>query len=239
MGAFLFDIIDRFFLYLESGGFVMWPLLIGTVLLWYGIAYRMVVLKRGSSEKLRTLITRMRNEKPGEPKGFIDCAVAIAWDIFESGNTDLRRRMEDAFFPLKTLLNRHRSLVRTIVIIAPLAGLLGTVSGMIEMFDSLGNQTFYSQTGGIANGISQALFTTQFGLFVAVPGLILGRLLDRKEDRIKEELFQLREYFAALKSGEDTGKNKMRIQGREPIPHKADDTAFLTEETNEIHSKET
>lgn len=181
----------------------MWPLMIGTILLWYGLGYRITVLKRGSRLELRELISQAKitqSAGAGEPAGFLDCAVDIAWEVYRNNGKDLRNRLENAFFPLKTTLGRHRALVRTIVIIAPLAGLLGTVSGMIEMFDSLGDQTFYSQTGGIANGISQALFTTQFGLFVAVPGLILGRLMDRKEDRIKEELFQLREYFESLEN---------------------------------------
>lgn len=83
--------------------------------------------------------------------------------------------------------------MRTIVIVAPLLGLLGTVNGMIEMFQSLGTQTFYSQSGGVAQGISQALFTTQFGLVIAIPGLIVGGLIDRRERQIREDIYQLKE----------------------------------------------
>ena len=74
---------------------------------------------------------------------------------------------------------RGAALGRTIVAVAPLLGLLGTVSGMIEMFESLGTGTFTSQEGGIAGGIAKALFTTQLGLGVAIPGFVATRLLDR------------------------------------------------------------
>ena len=199
----ILTIAEEFSLYIENGGIVMWPLVLGTIALWFSIAYRFVVLKRGSDLPLRLMISRL-GKNPADPAtGFVDTAVNTAWRIFRQGRGDIDRQLDDAFFPLKEGMGRFRDLVRTIVIIAPLAGLLGTVTGMIEMFDSLGNQTFYSQTGGIANGISQALFTTQFGLCVAVPGMIIGRLLDRKEDRMQEELFQIREFFNSLgESGE-------------------------------------
>ena len=59
---------------------------------------------------------------------------------------------------------------------------------MITTFDSLGDMTLFSQTGGVAGGISQALITTQMGLCVAIPGVIAGRILDRREAAICTEM---------------------------------------------------
>jgi biopolymer transport protein ExbB len=84
-------------------------------------------------------------------------------------------------------------MVMTLVAIAPLIGLLGTVVGMIETFDSLASASLFSQSGGIAGGISQALFTTQLGLVVAVPGVIIGRLLDRRGNTMEFELEQIKD----------------------------------------------
>ena len=81
-------------------------------------------------------------------------------------------------------LEVHRQTIRSIVIVAPLLGLLGTVIGMIETFESLQGSALFSQSGGIAGGISQALITTQLGLVVAIPGLLIGRRLDRKQDEM-------------------------------------------------------
>jgi biopolymer transport protein ExbB len=71
---------------------------------------------------------------------------------------------------------------------------------MIEMFQSLGDQTFFSQSGGVANGISQALFTTQFGLVVAVPGMIVGRLMDRRENQMSSDVEQIKDMLSVANS---------------------------------------
>ena len=85
--------------------------------------------------------------------------------------------------------------IRAIVGSAPLLGLLGTVNGMITTFDSLGDMTLFSQTGGVAGGISQALITTQMGLCVAIPGVIAGRILDRREAAICTEMEEFKNAF--------------------------------------------
>lgn len=71
------------------------------------------------------------------------------------------------------------SLIKSFLVISPLLGLLGTVSGMIETFDSLGDMQMYSQSGGIASGISKALFTTQLGLIISAPGLLFFKYVER------------------------------------------------------------
>lgn len=80
--------------------------------------------------------------------------------------------------------NRFKTIIRSILLISPLLGLLGTVSGMIETFDSLGDMQLYSQSGGIASGISKALFTTQMGLVISAPGLIFSKYIERKIDHL-------------------------------------------------------
>lgn len=70
------------------------------------------------------------------------------------------------------VLERGFSTLRLLIVIAPLLGLLGTVSGMIGTFQAL------VERGGMpATGIAQALITTQFGLALAAAGLIAEALL--------------------------------------------------------------
>jgi biopolymer transport protein ExbB len=76
-------------------------------------------------------------------------------------------------------------------------GLLGTVDGMIETFDSLGDMKLFAQSGGIAGGISQALFTTQLGLAVAIPGLIINGLIERRARLMLHELNQIKDILCA------------------------------------------
>lgn len=82
-------------------------------------------------------------------------------------------------------LERRLNFAGTVVQIAPLLGLLGTVSGMIMTFEALRNQSVTSDM--LSAGISRALFTTEFGLLVAIPGVLLGFLLNRYVSRLHEE----------------------------------------------------
>ncbi len=179
--------------YVHSGGFIMWPLVIGTFVLWYALGYRLLTLQRGSARSVRVLVERYRNGEQREPRGVIDGAVVRGLELARMRRVELRRVLDDAFSDVEGQLGRGRILIASIVAVAPLAGLLGTVTGMIETFDSLADMSLFSQSGGIAGGISQALFTTQMGLSVAVPGLIIGRFLDRRQANLVRELDQLKD----------------------------------------------
>lgn len=185
------DFISKFFFYFEAGGYVMPPLVVITVILWYMLGYRYHVLKRGNRRSVRVLLDKYRQGYSREPSGIIDDAIIKALALAKEQKSDLRRYLDDAFFEHKRAVAKYSKTVRILVAVAPLAGLLGTVTGMIETFDSLGSMSLFSQSGGIAGGISQALFTTQMGLVVAVPGLIIGKMLDRRQDDLERELDQI------------------------------------------------
>jgi biopolymer transport protein ExbB len=73
------------------------------------------------------------------------------------------------------------TMIRGMVAAAPLLGLLGTVSGMVETFGVLGGVEAWTQGSerGMARGISTALWTTELGLVVGIPGLLASRALER------------------------------------------------------------
>lgn len=192
----LLQALREFGNFMENGGFVMWPLVVATIALWYGIGYRAMMLRRGTALGVRSVISQYRHDLDRPVKGFVEEAARLAIQVRRQESGNIRRQLDDELFFLVESLSRYRVLVRTIVAVAPLAGLLGTVTGMIEMFQSLGDQTFFSQSGGVANGISQALITTQFGLVIAVPGMIVGRLLDRRENRIRNDIDQIKDMLS-------------------------------------------
>lgn len=194
----MFDaIVDDFLFYFEVGGYVMPPLVGLTVLLWYALGYRLGGVKRGSKRSVRNLIDRYEKGQEGEPQGIIEAAVAQGLTLARAGRPHLRRFLDDAFSDLEQELKKYSVLTRTIVMVAPVLGLLGTVTGMIETFDSLQDMALFTQSGGIAGGISQALFTTQMGLAVAIPGLIVHRMLERKQRRMEMELAQVKDILCA------------------------------------------
>jgi biopolymer transport protein ExbB len=186
----LFDDITFLF---DAGGLLVWPLVMGAALLWFSLGYRLLCLRRGTSLGVRKLLRHGQSAAGSPERGLVTRALFMARSIRQRYSGDVGRRIDQALSPLLRGAGRFRTLARSIVIAAPLIGLLGTVSGMVEMFESLSSQVFFSQEGGVANGISRALVTTQLGLAVAVPGMVVGRLLDRRERRIREELVQIRD----------------------------------------------
>jgi biopolymer transport protein ExbB len=86
-----------------------------------------------------------------------------------------------------TRLNRFGSVITMIAAVAPLLGLLGTVTGMIQTFDVI-TEFGTSDPKLLSGGIATALVTTELGLIVAIPCLLLGNLLGGWADRIKDDM---------------------------------------------------
>jgi biopolymer transport protein ExbB len=188
---------EQLFFYLQRGGFVMVPLVAAALLLWYGLGYRLLTLRRGSHRSVRLIIERTEQGVQAPPQGVIDSAVVLGLRLIHGGTHRLRRRLDEAFLEFEEAVGRFGTMTRMIVVIAPLLGLLGTVVGMVETFDSLADMSLFAQSGGVAGGLSQALFSTQLGLAVAVPGMIVGRVLNRKQELLEMELCKIKDILCA------------------------------------------
>lgn len=114
--------------------------------------------------------------------------VLSVYDNNKSAETDtLELKLSEAIFKETPALNRGVLFIKIISVIAPLMGLLGTVTGMIKTFQSI---TLYG-TGDpklMAGGISQALVTTVLGLVVAIPMVLLHTLVSGRSKRIVQVL---------------------------------------------------
>ncbi len=78
-------------------------------------------------------------------------------------------------------LDRNIDTILVLAQIAPLLGLLGTVTGMISTFESI-SIFGTGNAKALSRGISEALVTTQCGLVVAIPGLLMGHFLKRRAE---------------------------------------------------------
>jgi biopolymer transport protein ExbB len=114
---------------------------------------------------------------------------------FATGGTSLK---ETAVFfqELRTTeiapFERDLRVMRVCVGAAPLLGLLGTVTGMLATFGALATGAGGEKTMGlVAEGISEALITTETGLVIALPGLFFQYRLTRKHQRYKAFLAHL------------------------------------------------
>jgi len=203
--------------YFNVGGYVMPPLFACAFVLWFAIGFRFSELKRGSVRSVRQIISRRRKGLTRPPRGLVEQAVVVGLQVVDREPPDLRRWLDDAFAELEASTKRYQRLIMSIVAVAPVLGLLGTVSGMIETFDSLGDMSLFAQSGGIAGGISQALFTTQMGLAVAIPGLIVGGLLDRKALRLRTELAQVKDILCAGRASDPFSGDQDQQETRDAI----------------------
>jgi len=95
--------------------------------------------------------------------------------------------LDPAVRALQRSLTNHLATIGALAAVAPLLGLLGTVTGMITTFDVMA----IFGTGNaraMAGGISEALITTQTGLLVAIPGLYMQTFLERRAANLARRL---------------------------------------------------
>lgn len=181
----------------ESGGFVMPPLLLCTMLLWYGLGYRFWTLREKRSMGVRDMLLHYQQNPDAASHYIIDKAIKQGLHLKQRGFHHLRRHLDSEFADLEIEMRKYSMLIKIIVMIAPLLGLLGTVAGMIETFDSLASMALFTQSGGIAGGISQALFTTQMGLAVAIPGVLIQSTLNRQQYNLETDLAQVKDLLCS------------------------------------------
>lgn len=182
--------------YLASGGLVIVPLVGLGLALWFLVGLRVLALRRG----LRGPLAAHLQEAPGqtargEGEGIVEAALHGGREALALSRKEAQEQIDLVFVEQECRLVAYQRGIGIIVMVAPLLGLLGTVSGMIETFRSLVLMSLFTQSGGVAGGISEALVTTQMGLLVAIPGLLVGRMLDQKEQRIRHELLRLRKWL--------------------------------------------
>ncbi len=176
------------------GGFVMWPLLLCSVAALAIIldrAWFFLVSSRRENEDLigealaavaggrRLEAMKVVRKQRGPASSILGAALSHAEEpeaVVEEG-MGRAARLE--------LLHMQRGLasLEAIITVAPLLGLLGTVTGIIRTFNVIGTMAGLTTPAQVAPGIAEALFTTAFGLLIAVPAVVFHALFTREVDR--------------------------------------------------------
>tara|TARA_R110002094_G_scaffold189559_1_gene164454 strand:+ start:20366 stop:20827 length:462 start_codon:yes stop_codon:yes gene_type:complete len=136
--------------FLDSGGWVLWSILLVTVLLWTLMLERLWFLAR----------------------------------VFPGESVQLQQKWLSR---AQQHLTRFLPMVRVLIAVCPLLGLLGTVSGMIEVFDVMalsGN----GNPRAMAAGVSRATVPTMAGMVIAISGLFCLARLDQQSRRALQRL---------------------------------------------------
>mgnify|MGYP000411148160 CR=1 FL=1 len=104
---------------------------------------------------------------------------------------EARRRFDEIRACFLPQIDRRITFLSLLVSTAPLAGLLGTVMGMLTTFKGLSASSGGKTIDFVAGGISEALITTQTGLFIALPGIFLILVIRRQKSSIESAILRL------------------------------------------------
>ncbi len=185
----LHDYISRVGDYLSSGGVVMIPLLVVSLVMWLLIINRALFLRRLYVKNIprRTAGQMIReNRLPGPQYLGANAALVRLFLNRRCGHPELDAHiLDETVLAVVTSLDRHQSAINILAGVAPLLGLLGTVIGMIVTFDVI-TQFGTGNVRALAGGISEALITTQTGLLVSIPGLYMSGFLSQRATTIKQ-----------------------------------------------------
>lgn len=170
----------------QQGGLVGWVILaLGAVGLLLAI-WRMAYLA-GVGRKVSRQMHELNHPRDDNPLGRIIGVLGPKPQLSDLETLELK--LDEAILTETPPLERGQPLLKLLSAVAPLLGLLGTVTGMIVTFQAI------TQSGGgdsrlMADGISQALVTTVLGLVVAIPLLFLHSLLASRSKALIQLLEQ-------------------------------------------------
>jgi biopolymer transport protein ExbB len=195
MEAFL-NMVERgnLFHLFRRGGPIMWPLLCAAVL------SMATVLERAGFfllERIRRNAAEQRKFVQALREGKIDQAIAVSrrsrYFVVRAIGYALAHRhsaLEGAVkYAKEQELHRYRrgiSILDTVITLAPLLGLLGTVTGMMASFSLIGGEL--GAPGAITGGIAEALIATAFGLGIAIISLIPFNLMNQRLEAATREI---------------------------------------------------
>ena len=174
----------------HKGGLVMYPLLLCSV-----IAIAILVERIRTYRAARSKMDTLRAEVPalveaGDVKGLRELCEAdggapaemIASALTRTTTAAKEAAMQGAASTIAGRLRAHLNYLETIVTLAPLLGLLGTVTGMISSFSVLAVSD--GQPFAITGGVGEALVATATGLCVAIIALVIHTYLVQQQDRL-------------------------------------------------------
>lgn len=169
MSALALDFLE----FMSRGGDVLWGILLITVMLWWCILERLWYFFAEYPRHKAEGVTRWR-----------DRSDRSSWYALVQKNQIVSE--------IECLMMRNTKTIPTLIALLPLLGLLGTVTGMIQVFDvmaSLGS----GNPRAMANGVSAATIPTMAGMLVAISALPFWTLIDRRHKAEKIELLQIME----------------------------------------------
>lgn len=183
----------------QTGGPVMYPLAIIAILSLVIVGERLLFFRKNHTNAdllMEDVLGKLSGAKgdSAAAAGAVDGARGPLARMLEQLFRNIKSSREEAYNVLQEavlheipVFERWLSTLKVFGVVAPLLGLLGTVSGMISLFDAI---TLYGTKDPklLAGGISEALVTTQSGLIIAIPILLLHRFLTNRVNGFVQDM---------------------------------------------------
>lgn len=148
---------------------------------------------RGPVEKLLQLVERREFVKATELGRKVDLPAArVLTAGLEHRNPSLPKALEVAAQAEMPILKKRLTILDTIITLAPLLGLLGTITGMISSFGIM-SEAGLGQPHAVTGGVAEALIATAAGLLIAILTLIPYNYFSNRAERELEEI----EYYGS------------------------------------------
>ena len=188
--------------WIKNGGFLMYFILLMSVLGTGVIIERFLYFNSREKNRFADIRPKLRKYiEEDDVKGAIGYLansksstgmvlkeVLSFWNKTNTTNiVTLEEKAREAALSQIPLLEKNMWLLSVVAHSTPLIGLLGTVTGMIKAFQAVAIHGT-GDASVLASGISEALFTTAGGLFVAIPALIIYNYFNRKIDEIINDM---------------------------------------------------
>ena len=182
----------------HKGGWGMWPILFTNILTVALIVERAVYLFKASVDKDKLLALLKSQVMSGNVQGAIKvCSgnptpmtriVQAGLMKFNKSDDEVQAAMDEAALRELPRINARTPYLGMLANFAVLAGLLGTISGMITSFTGVAGKGASEKATELARGIGEALHCTRFGIGVSLLGLVSFSLLSGKTTRINDDI---------------------------------------------------
>jgi biopolymer transport protein ExbB len=185
--------------FIAKGGFFIYPIVLCSIIALAVFLERLWVLQRKHvipSELIRKVEDLLKKQKLSDAIFLCQADPSSIARVFFAGLKNAGRGMwlvkesiEERGGREAAVLEKRVGILSTIANLAPLLGLLGTVSGMIKTFNVISVQGV-GNPAPLAGGIAEALITTAAGLSVAIPTLVCYRIV---RDKAESLIFEMEE----------------------------------------------
>ena len=182
--------IDQLTVVWLSGGWVMIPLVFLAFIIFFSAMELILYFRRGNHTKVSEELYETWIDDPTKGEGHVGEIINYINDESDGNPDEIRNRFVEISIASIPVVDARLMFLNILVTVSPLMGLLGTVIGMLATFKGLASGSGKT-IDLVAEGISEALITTQTGLVIAIPGYLLVSLIQKKRNQYSAFLVRL------------------------------------------------